>query len=278
MARRLVLRSQATELGIHQMAAKIDWDPIRKLAQQVLEQGEPLQLTDEVRALVQRSAGEVAIPLEEAEKALRASRTAKALLRKISRRIQTGSDRLGKSRARAYQLRDSGDLDGARQHMEKFLAGEVVPLYREHAENVLSNIRRLQTVAVTGQVDPELPERSQLPLLLRRVQHGESLELTEGMRAFLRQAAVAVAISETEAAGACSNPESAGALLVMIMKRFDEGSRRLKSALERMMEFQGSGKLEEARQQMRDVLKVEVVPLYRRMAEEHLMGLGERAS
>jgi DUSAM domain-containing protein len=277
MARRLVLRTQATKLGIHQMAAKIDWDPIRKLAQQIIDQGVPLQLTDEVRALVQRSAEEVAIPLDEAERALRTSRTAKTLIRKISRRIRAGSDRLGKARARAYQLRDSGNLDGARQHMEKFLAGEVVPLYREHAENVLSNIRRLQTVFVTGLVDPQLPERSQLPFLLRRVQQGAPLELTDGMRGFLRRAATAVGMSEIETEEAFATPETAGVLLERIRARFDEGATRIKSALIRMVELRDVGDIEGARQQMLDVLLVEIVPLYREMAREHLVGLSEKS-
>jgi len=277
MAGRLVLRTQATELEIHLMAAKIDWDPIRRLAQQVLDQGAPLELTDEVRTLLQRSAEEVAIPAEEAKKALRTLRTTKALLRKISRRIKVGSERLGKARARAYRLRDSGNLERARQQIEKVLAVEVVPLYREHAENVLSNISRFQAVVATGQADPELPERAQLLLLLRRVQHGKPLELTDGMRAFLRRAAAAVAMSEIETEEAIVTPEAAGALLGKIMARFDEGAGRIKSALDRMMELQGMGDLEGARQQMHDVLRVETIPLYRRMAEEHLAGLCEQA-
>ncbi|WP_093519142.1 DUSAM domain-containing protein [Stigmatella erecta] len=259
------------------MAAKIDWDPIRRLAQQVLDQRTPLELTDEVRALLRRSAEEVAIPAEESEKALRTLRTARALLRKIHSRIRVGSDRLGKARSRAYRLRDAGNLEGARQHIEKVLAVEVVPLYREHAENVLLNIGRFQAVAETGQADPELPELSQLPLLLRRIRHGKPLELTDGMRAFLRRAAVAVALSESETQEALVTPETAGVLLGKIMARFDEGSRRIKSALERMMELRDTGDLEGARQQMRDVLRVEIVPLYRRMAEEHLAGLCEQA-
>jgi DUSAM domain-containing protein len=212
------------------MTAKIDWDPIRRLAQQVLEQRAPLELTDEVRSLLRRSAEEVAIPAEEAEKALGTLRTARALLRKISRRIQVGSDRIGKARSQAYRLRDAGKLKAARQHMEKVLAVEVVPLYREHAENVLSNIGRFQAVADTGQADPELPERAQLPFLLRRIRDGRPLELTNGMRAFLRRAAAAVALRAGEVEEASVTPETASALLGKILARFDEGSERLRTA------------------------------------------------
>ncbi|MFY0574118.1 DUF2379 family protein [Cystobacter fuscus] len=40
-----------------------------------------------------------------------------------------------------------------------------------------------------------------------------------------------------------------------------------------MTSLRDSGDIEGARQQMRDVLAVEIVPQYRRMAEEQLRGL-----
>jgi DUSAM domain-containing protein len=242
----------------------------------VLERGEPLELTDDVRALLRRSAREVAIPDEEVEKALRSPPKAKALLRKMHRRIREGANRLGQARARAYRLQDAGAFEEARKALEKVLAVEVVPLYREHAEHLLGNLDRLQAVAEHGRADPHLPERSQVPILLRRIQQGAPLELDAGMRAFLRRAAETVALGEAETHEALTSPEKAGALLGMIMERFREGADRFGRALERMVSLRDSGDLEGARQQMRDVLAVEVVPMYRREAEASLAALDER--
>lgn len=257
------------------MTRKVDWDPIRALAQQVLERGEPLELSDDVRALLRLSAREVAIPIEDVKQALRSPRTAMALLRKIRQRINAGSRKLESAKSRAYRLEDAGDLDGARKAMEAVLAVEVVPLYRKRAKNVLARIARLQKVAKTGRVDPKLSEHSQLLILLQRLDQGKPLNLTVGMRAFLRHAASAVAISQAETKGALASPMSAGALLRKIVERRQKGTKRLMRALARMMVLRDAGDLEGARQQMRDLLAVEVVPVYRRAAEENLAGLDE---
>jgi DUSAM domain-containing protein len=257
------------------MSGKVDWGPIRELAQRVLEKGEPLELTDDVRALLRRSAREVAIPAQEAVNALRSPRTAIALLRKIRRRIRDGSWRLTVAGNRVSRLEDAGDLAGAREQIKKVLAVEVVPLYRKQARNVLASIARHQKVAKTGRVDPKLPVSSQLAILVHRLDQGKPPKLTEQMRSFLRRAAVDVAISEAETEGALASPESAGALLRKIIGRIRTGRRRLERALCRMMNLRDAGDLEGARQQMRDVLAVEVVPRFRRAAEENLVGLDE---
>ncbi len=257
------------------MTAEIDWGPIRALGQRVIESGEPLELTEEVRSLLRRSASEVAISPEDAENALRSVPTATTLLGEITRRIREGSDRLGEARHRAYDLRDAGDLDGAGRQMEEVLAVEVVPLYRKRAEAMIRETTRLKSVAASGQADPKLSDRAQLPVLLHRVQQGHPLELNEGMRAFLRRAAADVGMSEAETEEALATPESAGALLGQIMGRLRDASDRLKSAMYRMTELRDSGDLEGARQQIRDWLAVEVVPRYRRAAEEQLAGLDE---
>jgi len=44
---------------------------------------------------------------------------------------------------RMYQLRDRGDLDGARDQMRGVLAVEVVPLYREVAEGEIEKLDKL---------------------------------------------------------------------------------------------------------------------------------------
>ena len=82
-------------------------------------------------------------------------------------------------------------------------------------------------------------------------------------------------MSEAETEPALGSPESAGALLGQIMGRLRDASDRLKSAMSRMMELRDAGDLEGARQQIREWLAVEVVPRYRRAAEENLAGLDE---
>jgi DUSAM domain-containing protein len=257
------------------MAAELDWEPIRALGRRVIERGEPLELSDEVRALLQRSAEEVALSPEDAASALRSVPTAATLLGEITRRIDEGSHRLGRAQTRAYRLRDDGDLDGACRQMEKVLAVEVVPHYRRIAESELREATRLKLVAASGQVDPKLSDRAQVPILLHRVQQGHPLELNDGMRAFLSRSAADVGMSEAETEEALATPESAGALLGQIMGRLRDASDRLKSAMYRMTELRDAGDLEGARQQIRDWLAVEVVPRYRRAAEENLAHLEE---
>jgi DUSAM domain-containing protein len=126
------------------MTGEVDWDPIRALAQRVLERGEALELTEETRTLLKRSAQEVAISLADAEDALRSISSATTLLREIRGRIREGSNRLSDALHRAYRMRDVGDIEGARKQLEEVLAVEVVPLYREEAEIVLEKLARLK--------------------------------------------------------------------------------------------------------------------------------------
>ncbi len=126
------------------MTEETDWDELRALAQQVLDRGVPLELTDDTCALLRRTAQQVAIRQEEAEDALRGLTAATTLLREIRRRIGDGSRRMISTLHEAYALRDAGDLDGARKLLEDWLAVEVVPLYREQAEIVLEKLARLR--------------------------------------------------------------------------------------------------------------------------------------
>jgi DUSAM domain-containing protein len=106
--------------------------------------------------------------------------------------------------------------------------------------------------------------------LEHRLNQGETLALTDDIRALLRRTAPTVAIGEDEAVTALSNTASATALLVKIRARIRDGSNRIMDALERMYDLQDAGNLDGARQQMRDVLDVEVVPHYREIAEGEL--------
>ncbi|HEX5751661.1 MAG TPA: DUSAM domain-containing protein [Archangium sp.] len=251
---------------------QMDWDPIWALARRVLEQGKPLELTDETRALLLRSTREVAISDEDAESALRSQSTAMTLLQEVRRRIHDGSSRLNRARIRAYELRDAGDLNGAQQLMRDVLAVEVVPFYREQAEIALEKLTGVAEVRATGQINPDLNDRPQLTALYQRVQQGHALELTDDVRALLRRMAPTAAVSEAETEESLKSPDGAEALMGMILSRLRDGQKRLTRALFRMTSLRDSGDLEGARQQMRDVLAVEIVPQYRRMAEEVLRG------
>lgn len=125
------------------MTEETDWDELRALAQQVLERGAALELTDATSSLLRRTAQQVAISRADAEASLRSLSTATLLLREIRRRIRDGSNRLSDALHQAYRLRDQGDLKGARRLMEDLLQIEVVPLYREQAEILLEELARL---------------------------------------------------------------------------------------------------------------------------------------
>jgi DUSAM domain-containing protein len=86
------------------VTAEIDWEPIRALAQRVLERGEPLELTDDVREMLRRSAREVAIPPEDTESALQSQPTATTLLEEVRRR-RAGADALAPATSPARRLR-----------------------------------------------------------------------------------------------------------------------------------------------------------------------------
>ncbi|WNG40220.1 DUF2379 domain-containing protein [Archangium violaceum] len=260
------------------MSDKIDWDPIRALAKRVLDQGEALELTDDTRALLLRSAHEVAINSEDAESALGSLPTATTLLQEIRRRISDGSRRLSRARNRAYELRDAGELDGAQQQMRDALALEVVPFYRKQAELALEKLAQLAEVSETGHINANLPDRDQLVILERRIQQGHALALTDDLLAILRRTAPTAAISDAETEEALTSPKGAEALIRMMLSRFRDGKQRITRALFRMTSLRDSGDLDGARQQMRDVLAVEIVPQYREMAEEQLKALDKQLS
>ncbi|ATB34678.1 hypothetical protein CYFUS_000085 [Cystobacter fuscus] len=255
------------------MTEETDWEELRTLAQDVFESGAPLELTDETRALLSRTAQQVAISQQDAEDALRGLSTATTLLREIRQRIRDGSHRLGDALDRAGTRQRKGDLDGAQQAMRDLLAVEVVPLYRKHAEVQLEELTGLMEVRATGRLNPDLPDRPQLAVLAQRIQQGHALELTDDLRVLLRRTTPTAAISEAETEEALKSPEGAETLIGMILSRFQKGERRFLRSMYRMTSLRDAGDLEGTRQQMRDVLAVEVVPIYREMAEEQLRGL-----
>ncbi len=116
-----------------------DWDRVIELGQR-LQRDEALELTDEVRQLLRRMAGDLAVSDAEAQGALSAPATATALVREFNRRIREGSRRLSRTLADANRRKEAGDIEGARAVLESVLAVEVVPLYREQVEVALANL------------------------------------------------------------------------------------------------------------------------------------------
>ncbi|MFY0528184.1 DUSAM domain-containing protein [Archangium gephyra] len=100
-------------------------------------------------------------------------------------------------------------------------------------------------------------------------------KLTADVRELLRRTAPTVAISNAEAERALSHTGSAIELLQQIRRRADDGTRRLMQALDAMYRLLKKGDIGGARQQMQDVLAVEVVPHLRELAESELEKLDE---
>jgi DUSAM domain-containing protein len=157
--------------------------------------------------------------------------------------------------------------------LEDALTAEVVPHYREQLEFRLEYLAAFETVFLTGHVEEDFHPWGQIRALALRIQQGKPLQLRDDLRDFLRQTAPSVAIREAEAEEALKTEEGTQALLATMLKRIEDGKRRISQSLYRMIRCQEAGDLEGARQQLREVLAVEVVPQYRRMAEENLTSL-----
>jgi DUSAM domain-containing protein len=119
-----------------------DWHDIRVLDNRV-QRGNALELTDDVRDLLRRTAPTVGMSEAEAERALSSVESGAFLLHELRRRITEGSNRITDALRRMYRLQEKGDLEGARQEMREVLAVEVVPLYREIAEGELEKMDSL---------------------------------------------------------------------------------------------------------------------------------------
>ncbi|WIG97882.1 DUSAM domain-containing protein [Myxococcus sp. SDU36] len=113
------------------------------------------------------------------------------------------------------------------------------------------------------------PDWSLFRALSRRVlRDGVPLVLTETVRMLLLRTAHEVAIHDAETA--LSTEEGALALMSEAARRITDGSNRLTDALHMMWQHQRVGDYNRARQLMRDVLAVEVVPYYRVLAQGQL--------
>lgn len=252
---------------------QLDWERVENLGRRVLQKGELLELSDEIRAILTAGARLVAISPTDTEEAQRDTSTATSFLREIRRRIREGSRRLGTADSASERLRAQGDLTGARKVLEDALAIEVVPHYREQFEIRLEYLATFEKIVLTGHVEKDFHPWGQIRALSLRVQRGNRLDLRDELRDFLLQTAPSVAISEEAAAESLKTVEEAEALLAKMLGRIETGKQRILQALHQMMLCEEAGDLEGARQHLREVLAVEVVPQYRLMAEENLAGL-----
>ena len=119
-----------------------DWNQVWELNQRV-QRGEAVELTEELRALLRRAGPTVALGSTEIEAALASQGTVAVLIQRIDARVHEGSRRLSAALNRMYRLRDSGDIEGARQQMRDVLAVESVPHYRDIAEGQLDQLDKL---------------------------------------------------------------------------------------------------------------------------------------
>jgi DUSAM domain-containing protein len=116
-----------------------DWDRVLELYAR-LERNEAIELNADTHALCRRVARDVAISDDEAEHALLTPAEAETLVREMRRRIFEGSRRLSRAFAESDRRKKAGNAAGAREVLERVLAVEVVPLYRQHATTMLDYV------------------------------------------------------------------------------------------------------------------------------------------
>lgn len=115
------------------------WAQVRVLARR-LQQGAPLDLREDMRAFLQHiAAPSVAISESEAQTALRSEAGAETLLGQILKRIDEGRERIRKAMSRMMDCREEGQREEALQALRDVLAVEVVPKYRQMAQEHLDH-------------------------------------------------------------------------------------------------------------------------------------------
>ncbi|MFY2561031.1 DUSAM domain-containing protein [Corallococcus terminator] len=121
---------------------------------------------------------------------------------------------------------------------------------------------------------PDHEDWDAIRVLNQRVtDQGEPFVLNDELRRVLRVTASDVAMPAAEAEKALSSDEGAAGLLKEIAKRIRVGSRRLSRALSESGRREEAGDKEGAREPFLDLLEVEVVPLYREIAQINLDAL-----
>jgi DUSAM domain-containing protein len=111
--------------------------------------------------------------------------------------------------------------------------------------------------------------------LSEQLERGQALELNAAVCELLRRATRQVALSDDEAIQGLQSPADAATLVAKISRRIRVGSRRLSRAIVDGTRLHDAGDIPGARKLFEDVLAVEVVPLYREIAQTQLKALEE---
>ncbi|GHG84144.1 DUSAM domain-containing protein [Comamonas sp. JC664] len=112
-------------------------------------------------------------------------------------------------------------------------------------------------------------------LARRVIREGAPLVLDDEVRALLQRTAREAGISDADSAHALTTEAGALDLINESSRRITDGSNRLMDALHRMYRHQKAGDFDSARQEMRDVLAVEVVPRYRETAQGQIEDMAD---
>jgi len=118
--------------------------------------------------------------------------------------------------------------------------------------------------------DPDVPDWDDVRALAARVKAGKPLALTPRVLSILQRSGREVAVPESEIEASLRSVSRATKLLRKVKARIDRGSTLLVRTLHQMYLLRDVGDLKGAREQMRNVLAVEVVPFYRRIAQGQL--------
>jgi len=110
-----------------------DWEPLKRLYDELQRTGTIPGSPDQLD-LVRRVARQVAIPDEVVERELHLAQGLSNLITEERKRIREGSRRLMQAMSEAERRVAIGDRAGARQVFQDALSREVVPFYREIAE------------------------------------------------------------------------------------------------------------------------------------------------
>ncbi|WNG13305.1 DUSAM domain-containing protein [Cystobacter fuscus] len=113
----------------------------------------------------------------------------------------------------------------------------------------------------------------ELRALAEQLERGQPLELTAAVCELLRRTVRQVALSDDDAAQGLRSPSDAATLVAKISRRIRVGSRRLSRAIVDASRLQEAGDTQGARKLFEDLLAVEVVPLYREIAQTQLNAL-----
>ncbi len=105
-----------------------------------MERNEALEPAADLCDLCRRVAREVALSHDDTEHALLTPSGTETLCREMRRRIFEGIRRLSRALSDSERRKKAGDVAGAREVMEKALAAEPVPLYRQHATTMLDHV------------------------------------------------------------------------------------------------------------------------------------------